>query len=97
MDADGLAARYPKGRFVTGEDWRGPPLYSPNSGTKGRVALEGSAGGVGAGVLLQGGGNTEDRVTPGALSVTGTSSLAGMLWERGASTALCQPCLNSQP
>lgn len=63
-------------------------MYSPNSGTKGSVALEGSAGGVGAGAFVQG---REDRVTPGALSVMGTSSLAGVLWERGASTALCQP------
>lgn len=68
-----------------------PPLYSPNSGTKGRVALEGSAGGVGAGTLERGGGNGEDRVMLGALSVLGTSSFTGMLWERGARAALCQP------
>lgn len=68
-----------------------PPWYSPNSGTKGRVALEGSAGGVGAGALERGGGSGEDRVTLAALSVMGTSSFTGMLWGRGASTALCQP------
>jgi len=67
----------------------GGASYSPNSGTKGTLALEGSSGGSGAGGFVRGRRAGGDGGTPGAVS--GTSSLAGTLRERGANAALHRP------